>query len=159
MAKEHEECNGRRGQNTGVTQAAVDMEASIAVIRADIKTMATEIKSKLGNFQDRIRDDLKKELVDIREEIQQKLCEVVTDLKTTTNRVDEAEGRIADIEDWIADFKKALSQSLQAQESLKMKLTDLEARSRRNNLHIYGITEGIEENNIQQFIDNFIRKE
>ena len=40
-----------------------------------------------------------------------------------------------------------------------MKLTDLEACSRRNNIRIYGISEGAEENNIQQFINNIITKE
>ena len=39
-----------------------------------------------------------------------------------------------------------------------MKLTDLEACSRRNNVRIYGIPEGTEGNNIQQFIENFIKK-
>ena len=57
------------------------------------------------------------------------------------------------------DFKEALSQSLQAKDRLKMKLTDLEARSRRNSIRIHGISEGAEENNIQQFIDNIIKKE
>ncbi len=110
MAEEHEQCNDGHGQNTGL--AAVDMEGSIAALRADIKTMAMEMTSELGNFQDRIRDGLKKELADISEEIQYKLGKVVTNLKTTTDRVGEAEGRIADIEGWTAGFTEALSQSL-----------------------------------------------
>ena len=40
-----------------------------------------------------------------------------------------------------------------------MKFTDMEARSRQNNLRIYGIPEGTQGNNIQQFIDHFIKKE
>lgn len=39
-----------------------------------------------------------------------------------------------------------------------MKVTDLEAHSRRNNIRIYGISERAEEN-IQQFIDKVIKKE
>lgn len=147
------------GERDGGVLAAASMEASLSTIRADIKTMAMEMKSELGNFRDHVRDDLKKELADIRAEIQQKLGEVVTDLKATNARVGEAESRIADIEEWTADFKEALGQSLQAQESLQKKLTDLEARSRSNNIRIYGIAEGAEENNIQQFIHNFIKKE
>ncbi|KAF0038038.1 hypothetical protein F2P81_010912 [Scophthalmus maximus] len=114
-----------------------------------------EMKSELGNFRDHIRDDLKRELADIREEIQQKL----TDLKTTTGWVDKAEGRIADIEECTADLSEALSQSLQTQENLQVKVTDMEARSRCNNLRIYGIPEGTEADDVQQFIDNFIKKE
>ena len=52
-----------------------------------------------------------------------------------------------------------LNQSLQAQDRLKMKPTHLEARLRHNNIRIYGISEGAEENDIQQFIDNIIKKE
>ncbi len=66
--------------------------------------MATEMKSDLDNFQDKLRDDLKKELADIREEIHQKLSEVVNDLKTTASRVEEVEDRIADAEEWTVDF-------------------------------------------------------
>lgn len=71
----------------------------------------------------------------------------------------EAEARIADVEEWSADFREALSQLLQAQESLQMKLMDLEAHSRHNNVRIYGIAEGAEKNNIHQFIENFVKKE
>lgn len=39
-----------------------------------------------------------------------------------------------------------------------MKLTDLEAHSRCNNVRIYGIAEGAEKNNIHQFIENFVKK-
>lgn len=157
MAEVQGESDGARGQNAKST--AVDMEVNFTAIRTDIKMMSTEMKSELSNFRDRIRDDLKKELADIREEMRQKLNEVATDLKTTTDRVSEAEARIAEAEEWSVDIREALSQSLQAQESLQLKLTDLEARSRRNNVRIYGIPEGTEGNNIFQFIENFIRKE
>lgn len=156
MAEDQGERDGAHGQNA---LTAVDMEVNITAIRKDIKMMSMELKTELSNFRDIIRDDLKKELTDFREEIHQKLNEFATDLKTTTDRVSEAEARIAEAEEWSADFREALSQSLQAQESLQLKLTDLEARSRRNNVRIYGIPEGTEGNNIFQFIENFIKKE
>lgn len=46
------------GQNMKLT--AMDMEDNIAAIHIDIKMMATEMKSELSNFRDRIRDDLKR---------------------------------------------------------------------------------------------------
>ncbi|TKS64935.1 LINE-1 type transposase domain-containing protein 1 ES cell-associated protein 11 [Collichthys lucidus] len=156
-AMDEEQVDRNGGQCAELT--AVDMEANIAIIRADLKSMVSEVKSELGIFRDSIRDDLKRELTDIREEIQHKLGEVASDLKATTERLCEAESRIADMEECSVDFKEALSQSLQAQERLQLKLTDLEARSRRNNVRIYGITEGAEENNIQQFIAKMIKEE
>ena len=65
------ECHGGPSQNTALTLAALDMEGNIAAIREDIKNMATEMKSKFGNFRNRIKEYLKKDLTDIREEIQQ----------------------------------------------------------------------------------------
>ncbi len=65
--------------------------------------------------------------MDTRQEIYQKLNKITADLKTTTDRMSEAKAQIADVEEWSVDFREALSQSLQAQESLQMKLTDLEA--------------------------------
>lgn len=70
------------------------------------------MKSKLDNFH----RYLKKEFA----EIQQKLGIVTVNLKTTTEPVDEA--------------NIVLSQVLQAQEKIQMKLTDLEAHSSRNNI-------------------------
>ncbi len=154
---EEQESNGRRGENVKLT--VTDMEDNVAVIRADIKMMAMDMKSELNNFRDRIRDDLKRKLAGTRQEIYQKLNEITADLKTTTDKMSQAEARIADVEEWSVDFREALSQSLQAQESLQMKLTDLEARSSRNNVRIYGIAEGAEKNNIHQFIENFVKKE
>ena len=55
----------------------MDPKVIIAAIREDVRNMAREMKSELGNFQNRIREDLKKELTVIREEIKQKLGEVV----------------------------------------------------------------------------------
>lgn len=114
-------------KTTELALVTVNMEENVASIRSDIKAMAREMKSELSNFQDRIREDLKKELTHIREEIQQKLREVVTDLKSTADRVDKAENRITNMEEWAADFQEVSNQSLQVQESLQVKLTDLEA--------------------------------
>ena len=46
-----------------------------------------------------------------------------------------------------------------AQESMQIKVADLELRSRRNNIRIYGIPEGEEENNPMEFVANFWRSE
>ena len=89
------------------------MEGNTAATREDLRNMVMEMKSELGNFRNGIREDWKKELTDIREEIQQKLGEVVADLKATTDRVGEAETHVADLEECNADFMEVLSRSLQ----------------------------------------------
>ena len=73
-------------------------------------------------------------------------------------RVEEAEQRVSDMEDWSAGAKDVIFQALAAQESIQAKLTDLESRARRNNMRIYGIPEDIEGDSVQQF-ENFIKTE
>ncbi len=62
MAEEQDESNGGQGENEKLT--ATDMEDNVAVIRADIKMMAMDMKSELNNFRDRFRDDFKRELAE-----------------------------------------------------------------------------------------------
>lgn len=63
-------------------------------------------------------------MANIRVKFRQKLGHVITVLKTTNDRVGEAERHIAYMEERILDFKETLNQSLQTQEILQMKLTD-----------------------------------
>lgn len=55
--------------------------------------------------------------------------------------MEEVEQRVADIEEWSAEANGVVSQTLLAQENIQAKLTDREARWKRNNMPImdYGI--------------------
>ncbi len=53
-------------------------------------------------------------------------------------RIDEAEQRVAELEENVTEFKEVHDQSIQIQENLQEKLLDLETRSRRNNSRIFG---------------------
>lgn len=59
--------------------------------------------------------------------------------------MDEVEKRVPEVEEWNANAKHALLQTLQEQERIQSKLTD--ASRHRNNLHIFGIPEGKEGDN------------
>lgn len=106
-----------------------------------------------------VRLDLKKELVDFRGEINQKLNDITSELKEITERVEETEQRVADMEEWSADAKEVLSHTLELHQSIQAQLTDLEARSRRNNIRIHGIPEGVEGDNMKTFLEEFIKTE
>ena len=108
--------------------------------------MRADVKKELSAHCHKLREDVKNDLAEFREEINQTLGNIREDLKTTTTRVDEAEQRVADIEEFNTEFEVELLQMKQAQESMQIKVADLELRSRRNNIRIYGIPEGEEEN-------------
>ena len=113
----------------------------------------------MSEFRLSFRSDMKKELNEFRGEINRKLQEATGELQATIARVAEAEQRISDIEEWDAAAKEALTQALETQDNLQAKLTDLEARSRRNNLRIYGVPEESEGSNLAEFVTKLIKSE
>lgn len=139
----------------GASYQANSMEAIQANIIAEIQAAKSEQKK---DFEEVI-DSLKKELTDFREDINQKLNTIATDLKDITDRVEQAEERVAEVEEWSADTRELFSHTLEFQESIQTRLTDLEARSRRNNMRIHGIPEGAEGDNIQDFVEKLIKTE
>lgn len=135
-------------------------EASLlASIHTEIKAMRSDVRNELHSFRSTLREDVKKELTELREEINQALGDIRGDLKSTTTRVDEAEQRVAEPEERSLDLEDSLRQMQQKQEIMQIKVTDLEARSRRNNIRVYGIPEGEEENNMTGFMDKLLKSE
>lgn len=63
------------------------------------------------------------------------------------------------VEGWAAEATEALCTCLEQQRALQQKLTDLESRSRRNNIRIFGVAEGEEGNSVLQFIVKLLRRE
>lgn len=139
--------------------AADNLSASIAAIHADIKAFRVDIKTELTAFRDSLVKDVKEELRNFKQEVNQKLNGLVTDLKVTAERIEEAEQRVAELEENVAEYKEVLGQSIQIQDNLQERLLDLETRSRRNNIQIFGISEGSEGNNVQELVESIINTE
>lgn len=85
------------------------------ILECTIPRNRTKYESKyeeLESFRDNLSKDMKSDLADFREDVNGKLREIVSDLKETNPRAEEAPQRVADIEEWAAAAKKVLSQSL-----------------------------------------------
>lgn len=147
---EHEEMASGEGDvevDTVEANERVDMntlQASIKATHADIKAGHADLKRELNGFRETIKRDMKEELGNFKEEVNQKLSEIGVELNNAQVRLDEVETRVAEVEEWDANAKSVLLETLQQQEHILSKLVDLEARSRRNNLRIFGIPEGEE---------------
>ncbi|KAK7881156.1 hypothetical protein WMY93_029565 [Mugilogobius chulae] len=76
--------------------------------------------------------------------------------KKTEARLEETEARIDEVETTLQATSALLKQLLQRQDSMEAKLTDQEARARRENLRIYGIPEEAEGNNIIAFLEKLL---
>lgn len=66
---------------------------------------------------------------------------------------------MADKERWDIGVKDVLTQLLTNQRALQDKVSDLEGRSRRNNIRIYGLPEDSEGTSAVVFIENLIKLE
>lgn len=85
---------------------------------------------------------MKGELGNFREEVNKNLSETGTELKDRAGRDEEVEQRVCDIEERTAEAQELLLQTVQIQDDMQAKLTDLEARSRRNNIRVHGFSKG-----------------
>lgn len=131
------------------------MEAIQANIIAELRKIQDDAKKELI---DKI-EGLKSEISGFRNEMGKRMDGIAEELKGVTRRVDEAEQRIADIEECNADTKDILQHVLHLQLDLQTQVTDLEARSRRNNIRVHGLAEEAEGTNIKMFIENFLQSE
>lgn len=64
-----------------------------------------------------------------------------------------------DLEEWSTEASDVVLQTLDIQQKRQTKLTDLDARSRRNNIRLYGIPDEAVGDNIQEFVESFIKTE
>lgn len=122
-------------------------------------TLQAELKKDLSDFRMDFQEDIKKQIEEFTTEVNRKMQEVTDRIEGAVTRVGEMEESMASSEKWDIGVKAALTQLLVHQRALQDKVTDLEGRSRRNNIRIYGIPEGAEGTSAMAFIENFIKSE
>uniref|UniRef100_A0A3Q2QPH0 L1 transposable element RRM domain-containing protein n=1 Tax=Fundulus heteroclitus TaxID=8078 RepID=A0A3Q2QPH0_FUNHE len=122
--------HGERWNNTPLKTHRA-MEAIEANILAKLKEVQADLKKEITNKTGLVN----KEMSAFREDMGKRLDDI----------------------EFNADVKDVLGHTLLLQEDLQARLSDLEARSRRNNIRIHGIPEGEEGDSMQVFIENFIK--
>lgn len=155
--REMEDNGGHDTPDLAASEAGKGSE--LEIISKEIRDLKTEIKDALRSFGETLRSDVKKDLDDFKQDIHQQLANVATEQQLQSGKINEAESRIEKLELWAQEANNALIISLREQKALQDKLTDLESRSRRNNLRIYGVTEGEEGESVAKFIQDLLRRE
>ena len=79
------------------------------------------------------------------------------DLRGVADRVTEAEARISTAEDEIIQLRTQVNQLIKSSAILEDRAEDAENRSRRNNLRLVGIPEGIDTQDMTQLIEDWFR--
>uniref|UniRef100_A0A671ULT5 L1 transposable element RRM domain-containing protein n=1 Tax=Sparus aurata TaxID=8175 RepID=A0A671ULT5_SPAAU len=82
------------------------------------------------------------------------------ELDKTNARLNEMEARVAGHEDKLQNTEDILSEMITTQEKLQLKLTALEAYSRRETLRLYGVPEGAESGSqsMTHFVEKLLRE-
>ncbi|KAI4814864.1 hypothetical protein KUCAC02_005046 [Chaenocephalus aceratus] len=101
-----------------------------------------------------------KELREFRKDNGQQLKEIRKEINKTNTRIAEAEGRIEATETRLQVAEEAVTELLQLQVHLDAKLTDMEGRSRWENIRIHGVKEGAEDNSpsMGTFVEDLLRE-
>ncbi len=86
-----------------------------------------------------------RELRDFRWDNKTQLKDIKAEILNTNARLEEVEGRVVTAEERIQNTEEVLAGLLKLHTKKEEKLTDVEGRSRRNNVRIYyGVPEGAE---------------
>ncbi len=146
-------------------EAMLGETLSLDSIRSVIKHSMTEamsalennISKQLSDFQHNFKEDIMKQLGEMRSEINQRMEVTAGKIAATSQRLDEAEERIREVETFSGEVKDVLTRVQKTQLALQSKITELEGHSHRNNIRIYGIREGAEGTSMTNFVDNLIK--
>ena len=140
-------CDGQEGQNLlemddahrSSDDPAENMCSVLSVRKYAISGLS--IKPTSINSKKNSKEDMKAKLKDLKPEIYQKLSANSTWMHGHKTRLNEAEARIGQAKTVNMSMKDVLIESMKKQKAMLEKLTDLEGRTRRNNLDIYGVPE------------------
>lgn len=143
------------------TRATPTPQASLESISKQIQAMQKELKIDLKTVKDEITTQVKSELAEFKEDINQKLVKINAVVEEQNDKIDAALTRTEEVEQWSTDAKCALKDILKEQKIMMDKMDDLESRSRRNNLRIYGIPEDAElrSESVAAFMDKWLKDE
>ena len=101
-----------------------------------------------------------RELREFRKDNSQQLKGIREEIRKTNTRIEEAEKRIDTAESRVQVMEDAVTELLNLQIHLDAKLTDLEGRSRRENIRIHGVKEGEEDasTSMVSYVERMLRE-
>ncbi|CAG5859534.1 unnamed protein product [Menidia menidia] len=114
------------------------------VVADGTRDLKLELRKELAQVKMSVKEEMKDLLNEMTSEINQQVSTAINKTEELAKRLGEIEKGMAKEERWDCGVRDAIAQLLSEQKLLREKVTDLEGRSRRNNLRIYGIPENAE---------------
>ncbi|KAL3062220.1 hypothetical protein OYC64_002091 [Pagothenia borchgrevinki] len=136
-----------------------DSADTMRSVLQEIRDFRAEHKVDLNKLKEEIKGDMKSELEDMKQEIYQKRSANSALTQAHETMLKEAEEQIDEAATVNMAMSDALIKSMKEQRAMQGKLVDLEGRSRRNNMRIYGVPEEKEGNSMSDFVDQLLKTE
>lgn len=112
----------------------------------------------LDDFRRIVREVIRDEIAMLRSEIQSAIAPIKAALSECSEKVREVEGSMNVFDARLAGVESACNLLASENNKLLAKIDDLENRSRRNNLRVVGIPEGMEEGRPTEFMSSFFQE-
>lgn len=138
-----------------------NFQHSLDAISKQIQSLQTEMKTDFKIFKDEITSEMKNELSEFKEDIYQKLAKVTTEMGEQGDKINAATARTEEVDKWCHTANMVIQKMAKEQKRVTDKLEDLESRSRRNNLRIYGVEEDAEATGVSMadFVEKWLKEE
>lgn len=133
------------------------LRAGLNAISKQIQEFRSELKAELGTFKDELKTQMERELEEFKEDINKKIVATTQEIKEQNAKAEATLSRVEEMECWSTETDGLLHDFIQEHKRMTEKLTDLESRSRRNNLRIFGVPEETEKGSVTQFVEEIIR--
>lgn len=167
--KKSDKPKGNSSRTTGKPNSSMLADSnpdSIASLRTgmegiskQILALQNDLKAELKAFKEEVTTQVKREMSDLKADIDQKFVTVSNDIQGQNEKIDATLIRTEEVEAWSSEANTVLLEVLREQGRIRDKLEDLESRSRRNNLRIYGIPEDTEKGQTLAFVKEWLSNE
>lgn len=151
--------NRKKSTQSELSERDGDDQTSPASSAMEDNDMLTDEGEEASNASLDLGQLILKELREFRKDNDEQLKGIREEINKTNTRVEEAEERIKDAETRIQTNEEAVTEMLKLQIEMDAKLTDLEGRSRRENIRIHGVKEGSEDDapSMVVFVERLLR--
>lgn len=146
----------QRGSEDGEqVELAVELAELEPVLAAELTPGTTQVKEKMSDLKAVLR-----EIREFRRETAEGINGIREDLRTTNDRIDEAERRIGDTEERVLSIEEAACELIKLHRKVEEKQIDQEGRARRENIRLHGMKEGAEKDaeSVGAFVEALLRE-
>ena len=143
--------NAQLAEDNSTTANVVKILQGMSKLSQDFGEFKRDMREDISAFKEDVKKTMKDDLAGFKKEI-------LTQLQDQQASITEAQTRISDLESVCLDMREVMLMTVKKCAAVQEKVTDLESRSRANNVRIYGVSEGQEGNSVMDFVTNLIKE-